>query len=33
VPPGEEVPGALQDVSFRSQSLHRKLFNSPCLLT
>jgi hypothetical protein len=32
-PPGEEVPGALQDVSFRSQSLHRKLFNSPCLLT
>jgi hypothetical protein len=31
--PGEEVPGALQDVSFRSQSLHHKLFNLPCLLT
>jgi hypothetical protein len=26
-PPGEEVPGVLQDVSFRPWSLHRELFN------
>jgi hypothetical protein len=32
-PPGEEVPGALQDVSFHSRSLHCELFNLPCLLT
>jgi hypothetical protein len=32
-PPGEEVPGALQDVSSRPRSLHRKLFDLSCSLT
>jgi hypothetical protein len=31
-PPDEEIPGALQDVSYRPQSLHREFFNLPCLL-
>jgi hypothetical protein len=33
VPPGEEIPGALQDVSSRPRSLQRKLFDLSCLLT
>jgi hypothetical protein len=32
-PPGEEVPGALQDVSSCPWSHHRELFNLFCLLS